>query len=231
MIVSEPTAPKRSPRKARSRAAPAAQPASDLSKRGEDRVDRFLDAATAVFLEKGYRQARLSEVVERAGGSLATLYRAFGDKEGLAHAIIARQAARFTDVFHDLNVSGLPPADGLHTLARQFVDNMISVESQVLHRIVVGDGQAFPALRDWYFEHGIMAAHEILAAYLTQQEQEGRLVLPQGARPAASQLALMIVGDLVIQMTSGYLTAPDPAEARHHAAAAVDLFLCGTLPR
>jgi AcrR family transcriptional regulator len=63
----------------------------DLCKRGELRVERFLDAATEVFTEKGYQHARLSEIVARAGGSLATLYRVFGDKEGLAHAIIQRR--------------------------------------------------------------------------------------------------------------------------------------------
>ena len=50
------------------------RPPVELCKRGEIRVERFLDAATEVFIEKGYQHARLSDIVARAGGSLATLY-------------------------------------------------------------------------------------------------------------------------------------------------------------
>ena len=61
------------------------RPQVDLCRRGEIRAEKFLDAATEVFAEKGYQHARLSEIVARAGGSLATLYRIFGDK-GTGHA-------------------------------------------------------------------------------------------------------------------------------------------------
>ncbi|MGY0619004.1 TetR/AcrR family transcriptional regulator [Lysobacter sp. A378] len=208
-----------------------ARPAAKLRKRGEERVDRFLEAATQVFLEKGYRHARLSEIVSRAGGSLATLYRVFGDKEGLAHAIIERQAEKFTLVFHDLCLSALPPEEGLHLLARRFVETMVSMESQVLHRTIIGEGHAFPELRDWYFEHAIGATNHILAEYLLQQETAGRLVLPQGPELAAIQLAMLMVGDLVLRMSSGHLVTPDAATATQAAEAGVDAFLQGALPR
>ena len=52
----------------------------ELGKRGEQRARQFIEAATEVFLEKGYRNARLADIVARTGGSLATLYRVFGDR-------------------------------------------------------------------------------------------------------------------------------------------------------
>ncbi|HUH91222.1 MAG TPA: TetR/AcrR family transcriptional regulator [Lysobacter sp.] len=204
---------------------------ASLRKRGEERVDRFLEAATQVFLEKGYRHARLSEIVSRAGGSLATLYRVFGNKEGLAHAIIERQAEKFTLVFHDPSLSTLPPEEGLHLLARRFVEAMVSVESQVLHRTIIGEGHSFPELRDWYFEHAVGVTNHILAEYLLQQQSAGRLVLPQGPELAAIQLAMLMVGDLVLRMSSGHLVTPDPVAAADAARAGVDAFLQGALPR
>ncbi|MCW5568873.1 MAG: TetR family transcriptional regulator, partial [Dokdonella sp.] len=45
----------------------------DLARRGEERAEMFLQSAIEVFLEKGYRQTRLSDIVARAGGSYATL--------------------------------------------------------------------------------------------------------------------------------------------------------------
>src|SRR3546814_20700747 len=69
------------------------RPDVELCKRGELRTERFLDAAMDAFIEKGYRRPSLGEIVRQAGGSMSTLYRAFGDKEGLAHAHLARPMA------------------------------------------------------------------------------------------------------------------------------------------
>ena len=44
------------------------RPQVDLCRRGEIRAEKFLDAATEVFAEKGYQHARLSEIVARADG-------------------------------------------------------------------------------------------------------------------------------------------------------------------
>ncbi|MGV8941425.1 MAG: TetR/AcrR family transcriptional regulator [Lysobacter sp.] len=204
---------------------------ANLRKRGEARVDRFLEAATQVFLEKGYRHARLSEIVRRAGGSLTTLYRVFGDKKGLAHAIVQRQAEEFTLVFSDVCQSALPPEEVLHALARRFVETIVSVESQALLRNIIGDGHSFPELRDWYFEHAIGTTNHLLAEYLQRQEAAGRLALPRGPELAAIQLKMLMVGDLVLRVSSGHLATPDAETATRAARAGVEAFLQGALPR
>jgi TetR/AcrR family transcriptional repressor of mexJK operon len=53
------------------------------------RRQAFLEAATAVFLEKGYANATLDDIIARSGGSLQTLYSLFGGKQGLFEALIA----------------------------------------------------------------------------------------------------------------------------------------------
>ena len=131
-------------------AALRARPPVDLCKRGEMRVERFLDAATEVFTEKGYQHARLSEIVARAGGSLATLYRVFGDKEGLARAIILRRLQDLSERMETLNISGLPPEQALYLAAERIAQSMTTAESMVVHRIAIGEGQSFPDLRDWF---------------------------------------------------------------------------------
>lgn len=54
------------------------------------RHEAILDAAEALFIEQGYDRTRLAEIVRRSGGSLATLYELFGNKQGLLHAIAVR---------------------------------------------------------------------------------------------------------------------------------------------
>src|SRR3546814_1042869 len=61
------------------------RPDVELCKRGELRTERFLDAAMDAFIEQVYRRAPPGEVVRQAARPLATHYRAFGAKAGLAH--------------------------------------------------------------------------------------------------------------------------------------------------
>lgn len=202
----------------------------DLCRRGEIRVERFIDAATAVFIEKGYQHARLSEIVARAGGSLATLYRVFGDKEGLAHAIIHRRLRDLDLRLQDLNLSGLSPEQALRRAAVRIAEGLAAPESVVVHRIVIGEGQSFPALRDWFFDHAVSSLRNTLRDYFEQEVVAGRLVMPSPAL-AASHFFMMLFGDLVIRISSGNRTLVDVDELRAHALDAVDIFLHGALPR
>jgi AcrR family transcriptional regulator len=51
---------------------------------------QFLDAARAVFAERGFAEASVSEVVERAGSSVGSLYHHFGGKAELFTALWER---------------------------------------------------------------------------------------------------------------------------------------------
>jgi AcrR family transcriptional regulator len=202
----------------------------ELCRRGELRSERFLDAATDAFIEKGYRRASLSGIVRRAGGSMSTLYRVFGDKEGLAHAIIERHMATVTARLQGLSLSGLPPEMALQQVGESILDASISRESLLVHRIVIGVCRDFPELRDWFFAHAVMPAQAILTDYLENEIACGRLALRVPA-VASSQFFMMIFGELIIRVASGNRANPDPASAREQARLAVDLFLHGALPR
>lgn len=202
----------------------------DLCRRGELRVERFIEAATAVFIEKGYQHSRLSEIVARAGGSLATLYRVFGDKEGLAHAIIQRRLRDLDLRLQGIHLSGLSPEQALRQAAVQIADGLAAPESVVVHRIVIGEGQSFPALRDWFFETAVSSLRNTLRDYFEQEVAAGRLNMPSPTL-AASHFFMMLFGDLVIRISSGNKTLVDVEELRAHALDAVDIFLHGTLPR
>jgi AcrR family transcriptional regulator len=193
-------------------------------------VERFIEAATAVFIEKGYQHARLSEIVARAGGSLATLYRVFGDKEGLAHAIIRRRVHDLSLRLQDLNLAGLTPEQALRLAARRIAEGLASAEAVVVHRIVIGEGQSFPALRDWFFDHAVASMRNTLRGYFEQEVAAGRLTLASPAM-ASSHFFMMLFGDLVIRISSGNQQQVDADELAAHALDAVEIFLHGALPR
>ena len=206
------------------------RPQVELCRRGEIRAEKFLDAATEVFAEKGYQHARLSEIVARAGGSLATLYRIFGDKEGLASAILERRLDMHTHLLRDLNLTELPPEQALRRVAIRMAQLMARTDSQVVYRIVIGEGQSFPALRDWFFDHAVASIRATLADYFAQQVAAGRMQLAS-PKAAAAQFYMSLFGDQIVRLAAGSTQLPDVDTLEAQALAAVELFLQGTLPR
>lgn len=199
-------------------------------RRAQPRVDSFLEAATEVFLEKGYRNTRLTDIVARSGGSLSTLYAAFGDKEGLVHAIMERSIRSFGEGLDILDEPGLAPADALPPAAERLAAEMLTPERVVSHRIIIGEGIAFPELRDWFFEHGVEPAHARLADYFSRQVAANALVIDHPAI-AADQFYMAAFAGTIIRTINGKLSPTDLPAVRAQAREAALVFLRGVLPR
>jgi AcrR family transcriptional regulator len=86
--------------------------------RAELRRAAFLEAARDVFLEFGYEQANMAEIVRRAGGSLSTLYAQFGGKKGLFEAMIDSRVSELTEQMQVELAAHAPCARACSTSAR-----------------------------------------------------------------------------------------------------------------
>ncbi len=202
----------------------------DLARRGEERAEMFLQSAIEVFLEKGYRQTRLSDIVARAGGSYATLYRAYGDKEGLARAIMERGMNAFDEAQGLLLASDAAPEAALTETALRMVEVILSPVQIVIHRIVIGDGLAFPELRDWYFEHAIRPAERALGEYFRCQQVAGRLCMTC-PDVTANRFYMAVFARAIMDSVMGFATPADVPRVREEVRKAVVIFLNGVLPR
>jgi AcrR family transcriptional regulator len=60
--------------------------------RGRARVAQLLAAAAAAFADKGYDGATMTEIAQRAGASIGSLYQFFPTKELLADALVSHYA-------------------------------------------------------------------------------------------------------------------------------------------
>lgn len=201
-----------------------------LGTRGEQRVEQFIEAATDLFLEKGYRNTRLADIVARTGGSLATLYRVFGDKEGLVHAIMERSIRSFGEGLDILRDTDVPPEHALYAAADRMVSEILSPARIVCHRIVIAEGLDFPALRDWFFEHGVAPAEQRLSEYFGREKALGRLALDSPAA-AADRFYMMVFGGPILRSLNGMTTPADIDQVRARSREAVTIFLHGVLPR
>ena len=72
-----------SPDRSSARRSPAARPTDD----------ELLDAARAVFAERGYAQATMGLIADRADSTKPTLYAHFGDKAALFRTTVRREVA------------------------------------------------------------------------------------------------------------------------------------------
>lgn len=71
-------------------------PAAPRSRKGAQTRARLLEAATAVFADAGFLEARISDIAERAGLSHGSFYHYFDSKEQIFREVADAQEARLT---------------------------------------------------------------------------------------------------------------------------------------
>src|ERR1700727_2411360 len=91
--------------------------------RGKQRVAELQQAAAAVFAEKGYEAATMTEIATRAGAPIGSLYQFFPTKEALADTLVQNYAALLTSDLEALeaqarNLSTAALIDGLFGVLR-----------------------------------------------------------------------------------------------------------------
>jgi AcrR family transcriptional regulator len=97
----------------------------------EETRSRILAAAREIFERNGTRGTTTREVAERAGVNEATLFRHFGSKSALIHAM--REENCGVEAFRSL-IAGLPGGDlqtDLRTVAYHGVDHMMAKRSMM----------------------------------------------------------------------------------------------------
>ncbi|GGL46761.1 TetR/AcrR family transcriptional regulator [Planomonospora parontospora] len=166
---------------------------------GESRSARkrreIMEAATQVFLTKGYLGTSMDEVAALAKVSKQTVYKHFADKENLYTQIVLattdKVEALFTVVTKSLADSDDLEGD-LRAMARQFIAFLVQPDRLRLRRLVIAEADRFPELSRTYFERGPDRVHGLLADSLTTLHERGRLRAAD-PRLAAEQLTWLII--------------------------------------
>lgn len=98
--------------------------------------EKILDAALALFCEKGYYKTTTNEIAQRAGVSIGSLYSYFKDKDTVFLEILDKYHQKFNDAKSDL----LSDIELMHTDVRQWLKRLINIlikvheESRELNR-------------------------------------------------------------------------------------------------
>lgn len=171
----------------------------------QERLDRrrqaFQQAARDLFIEQGYEQTTLAEVVERAGGSLATLYKLFGNKEGLLDAVLSQSRDLGNDAIEDISALDLPPDASLHKIGIELTRIFLDPSNLAVTRIVIGRSICDPGFARRFFDHSQMKAKQSLRRLFAKWSESGIEMIGNPLK-LADLFGSLIVFDFQIQAIS-----------------------------
>jgi AcrR family transcriptional regulator len=183
----------------------------------------ILEAATAVFLERGYAGASVDAVVERAGGSKASVYAMFGNKLGLLTALVG-EAAEVLANSVDVLPLDRPIAASLTEFGTRFLTLILQPSRLALYRLVVGESGRMPELGDVFFRTGPEVMTHRLAEFLNLQAARGVIRAPEPER-LANYFMGAVRGDLHLRALFNPTRTPTHKEIAQHLDYVVATFL------
>jgi AcrR family transcriptional regulator len=192
--------------------------------RGEARARALREEARRMFLEQGYERTNINELVRRAGGSMATLYRYYGGKAGLFAAMMDEAREQLLTPLTRLGDRNEAPAVFLARLGEAFLRLVVSPEGVRFFRVLLAETHKFPELQK-AVERALAQLTNHLSAYLDAQVAAGCLQLTD-TRRAAAHFYELVKGQAQLLAVTG-LSVLCEDDVRRQTASAVDLFLYG----
>lgn len=162
------------------------------------RRQKVLDAALAELVEHGYDRLTTEAIARRAGSSKQTIYRWFGNREGLITAMIEVAADRSSARVVAALEADLDPGETLTIYARGLLTLLTSDQSVELNRAAMSS----PDLARSLLDSGRHRVGPIIEEYLAQLHDEG-LITVDSTADAFSLLYGLIVQDTQIRVLLG----------------------------
>jgi TetR/AcrR family transcriptional repressor of mexJK operon len=209
----------------KNRVSDAAEPAAGRL-RLRERRQAFMQAATAVFLEKGYAGATLDDVIARSGGSRQTLYTLFGGKQGIFEALVAERSASIFEPFSEEDLNDRAPEEVLPKLGARYLDIITTPDALGVYRLVVGESSGRKELVELFWRYGPGAGRAQVARYFASLAKRGVLHLRDPEQSAGLFLG-MLIGTMHMECLLGVRGTPSTAEIEAQVSDAVTQFLFG----
>lgn len=177
-------------------------------RRAEARPDEVLNAALAVFVEKGYAAAKVDEVARRAGVSKGTVYLYFPSKEALIEGIVRRAVAPIAlRAVPDLETFEGDPRLPITMLLTVLIQQLARPEASAVPRLVIREVMSFPFIANFYRNEVLGKVMPALIRLIERGVETGHL------RPVDPELTVRsIIGPLLAHVALGELFGITPAK-------------------
>jgi AcrR family transcriptional regulator len=184
------------------------------------------EAATSLFLCKGYLGTSMDDIAAEAGVSKQTVYKHFSDKEQLFGEIVLATVDGIEILVRMVGAAletTADPASDLRELARQFITTLMQPDLLRLRRLVISTADQFPEIgRSWY-EQGCERVLATLAGRFAQLAERGLLEMEDPLLAAHHFVGILLWIPVNRAMFTGDETS-SPPELDAYADAAVRAF-------
>lgn len=130
---------------------------------------RYISAASELFLEYGYENTSLDQLIERCGGSKLTIYSYFTDKKGLLKAVVIELTEQLIEALK-FNIN---ESDDIHSQLMMFANSYIKYiytpELLKLSRLVLAQKKNNPELVEFFLERGPLHSQGVLYEFIKKQ--------------------------------------------------------------
>ena len=152
--------------------------------------NRILYAATALFLEKGYDDVTLDEIVKDARVSKTSIYKTFGSKEQLLYAVVENSGLEsISEAFSD-------PGDGeiranLHHVGKRYLKRLFDPGTIAIMRFCMALAPRFPRVGAFFLTALRKRSNERAAALIERWSNQGLIKVDNPEAAAANFLLLL----------------------------------------
>jgi AcrR family transcriptional regulator len=156
---------------------PSATPPFELptrQRRKQARPQELLDAAMALFSEKGFAATRAEEVAQRAGASKGTLYLYYPSKEDLFKAVVRQNMSSLIAEGQEIaaQFEG-SSSELLKFMLHTWWERLCNTPAAAIHKIVLAEVRNFPELAQFYTDEVIVPADALFCSCVQRGIERG----------------------------------------------------------
>jgi AcrR family transcriptional regulator len=199
-------------------------------RRADARPQEVLEAALAVFVERGYAATRLDEVARRAGVAKATLYRYYENKFDLFKAVVRKSlVAGFDELARTGPGKPIGAREQLVRLLAALTQRVAGSSLSGIPKLVIAEAGNFPEVARFYHEEVIQRGRALVVGALVRGAASGEF------RPVDADYAWRIViAPLLLSIIWKHSFAAfeaEPLDFARHLNAQLDLLFNGLAVR
>jgi AcrR family transcriptional regulator len=166
-------------------------------RRKEARPQELLDAALALFVEKGFAATRSEEVAQRAGVSKGTLYLYYPSKEELFKAVVRQTlSALIAEGQEAVGSFEGSSSELLSFLLHTWWERVGNTPAAGIHKVMLAEVRNFPELAQFYTDEVIVPADRLFSSCVQRGMDRGEfraLPLHEVAHALMAPLIFMAV--------------------------------------
>lgn len=197
-------------------------------RRKDARPGEIVDAAMALWAEKGFAATRLDDIAAKANIAKGTIYLYFDSKEALFESAVENRLVATMDSIgaHGATFEG-STEDLLRAVFEVMLSQMADQGGYVFIKVLISEGHRFPELVERYRTVALARGMQVIQGILARGVKRGEL-----HPKAADTDARLVIGPIILATLWDVVFNTDRPDERHVLIEKfVDLLLTGLQPR